>query len=229
MRRRYLLNYSSSDTLPPSGVELPPGMDYHELPADSEKLEFWGRFIDKTDTDDGENDRWAELQYWFILDTDPSHDGSLPEDDPDRGMFGKQLRLVYTIGHSLVWHRYPGGCNKGVKVLGREFPASTTEDPDSLMPCERCHPGDWEESPDTEFRLEKPWYSYSACRTPQEAITALSRCANCRDKPHEGVRCYRCGCTRYTGVLTTPGRTLVTQLAKVDPELAQAASKARKF
>lgn len=214
--------------LPPPGIELPPGMSYHELPADQEVLEFWGKFIDKTDTDDGENDRWAELQYWFILDTNESHDDSLPEGDEDRGMFGKQLRLVYTIGHSLVWHRYPQGCNKGVKILGKEFPASTSEDPASLVPCEKCSPDEWEEFPEAEFRLEKPWYSYTACRTPAEAITALSRCMHCRDKPHEG-RCYRCGCTRYEGVLTTPGRTLVEQVSKIDPELAKAAARARKF
>ncbi len=210
----------------PLGIEIPEGMTYCELPSEDGTLEFWGKFIDSTDTGDGENERWAELQLWLILDTDESHDDSL--EDENKGMYGKTLRLVYTIGHSLVWHKYPGGCNKGVRVLGKDFPSSTSEDPGALTPCFKCSPEEWEEFPETEFRLEKPRYSYTACRTPAEAITALSRCANCRDKPHEG-RCYRCGCTRYEGVLTTPGRTLITQVAERDPELARAANRTRKF
>lgn len=218
-----------NDSMPPPGLVIPPGMTWNELPADGEILEFWGCFIDKTDTDDGSSDRWTELQYWFMLDSDPDHDDSLPLADENRGMFGKQMRLVYTIGHSLVWHRHPDGCGKGVRYPGSEFPSRTPENPESLVPCKICRPAEWGQFPEKDFCLEVAWYSYTACRTPAQVITALSRCAKCWDRPHEGGRCRRCGCASYSGLLTTPGRTLVEQVKDRDPELAQAAVRTKRF
>lgn len=221
----------SKDPVPPAGLVILPGMTYHKLPATEETLEFWGELVDKTDTDNGEAERWTELQYWFMLDTDASHDDSLPEENPRRGMYGKRIRLVYTIGHSLVYHAYPEGCTRGQKVKGADFPHRTTERLADLLFCEQCDPEEWSENPEKDFRLETARYSYTACWTPEAAVTALSRCETCWDKPHENGTCHRngCGCGDYKGILTVPGRILIEQVKDRDPPLAGAVSRTKRF
>jgi hypothetical protein len=211
------------------GIPVTEYMRHYRLPAGEETLDFTGRLIDKTDTDSGDRLRWAELQLYKILDTNPEHDGNCP-DEENRNMLGKELWLLYTIGHTLVYHA-ADGCKKGVRMPARDFP-SRAENVNELEPCEECNPGDWQGS-EEEFRLEITWYSYTPCQSAERVIESLyrePRCSSCRHKPHEGY--CRCGCERYREAprsLSNPGRQLIEQVRQVDPEIARAAAKVRKF
>lgn len=213
---------------PPPGIDIPAGMRYCELPAEDETLQFWGKFLDSEDTDNGDSLRWAELRLYRIVDTNPDHDHSLPAHDENRDMYGKEMYLLYTIGHSLVYHDPKASCRGGKLVRAGEF-RNRAEDWGELVMCPECSPEDWEiVSPETVFRLELPWYTYIPCQSPQKVIASLHRkprCQNCRDAPHKGERCKRCDCTRYSEaprVLSVPGRALLEKVAKIDPDIAAA-------
>lgn len=191
-------------------------MTYRELPAGRDTLKFTGEFLHKTDTDTGERLRWAELQLWRLLGTEGADAGRI-------------MWLLYTIGHSLVYHE-AGGCTKGVLVAARDFPAKAAEHLEDLEPCADCRPGDWRAaSPDDQFDLEILWYDHTLCRTPEEVLRALSRCRNCRDKPHEGIICHRCGCVSYSEVLSSPGARLIERVKELDPAIAKAAARELRF
>jgi hypothetical protein len=229
MRRRTFLDI----TIPPPGAAIPTGMTYHELPAQDEILRFWGKFLDSEDTDTGDSLRWAELQVFKIIDTNPSHDHSLPASDENRDMFGQQLWLLYTIGHSVVYHDLHASCRGGKAVPAKDFPLRAENSADTI-PCPDCAPADWESAPDKEiFRLELPWYTAVPCQTPEKLINALyrkPRCLNCGDSAHGNSRCGRCGCTDYREAprrLSVPGRNLLDKLAKVDPDIAAATVRVR--
>lgn len=215
----------------PDGLTVPQGMKYWELPAGEEGIEFWGRFIDEVDTDNG-GLRWAQLKLFKILDTNPEHDSKCPEEE-NRGMYGKELWFLYTIGHTLVVHGLDSSCNRGVRSKISGFPAVNTDHAD-LEECPDCTPAvDWDA--DGEYRIEITWYSDTTCQSADKVIRSLYRapsCKNCRDRPHEGVRCRSCGCTDYAEaprMLSIPGRRLIEQVKKVDPEIAKAAARTRKL
>lgn len=209
-------------------IAVPAGMAHHVLPAEGETLDFTGRLIDKVDTDSGDRLRWAELQLWKILDTNPDHDDDCP-DPENRGMLGRELWLLYTIGHTLVYHLADGRCKGGVRTSSADFEARA-ENAADLEPCEDCRPGDWQLG--GEFRLEVPWYSYIPCQTPEKVVRSLQRkpkCDSCWHKPHD--RCF-CGCTEYREAprtLSVPGLQLLRQASERDPEIARAAAKVKKF
>ena len=192
-------------------------------------LEFWGTFLGKVHTDNGDRVRWAELRLYKILDSNPEHDDSWSPDDGNRGMFGKQLWLLYTIGHTLVYHDLDAPCNRGVRSRVADFP-SLNADWEELEPCAGCNPPEMETVPaGEEFRVEVTWYSYVPCLTVPKVIESLSKCAECQHKPHSG-NCYRCGCGNYRGVLTSPGSKLFEIVKKADPDIArEAAGRVRKF
>lgn len=217
------------------GIEIPADMRYHELPAEDETLEFWGKLLASEDTDTGDSLRWAELQLYRIVDTNPEHDSRLPASDENRGMYGKQMWLLYTIGHSLVYHATGTSCRGGKQVPAGEF-RTRAEDPFELVPCPDCSPDDWDAvGEDTLFRLEMPWYTYIPCQTPKKVVESLyrkPRCQNCRDEPHKGGSCRRCGCDSYREaprVLSVPGRALLEKVAQVDPEIERAMAKVKRL
>lgn len=216
-------------------LSIPQGMKHYELPAGEETLDFWGRFIYKVDTESGERSRWAELRLYKIIDTNEDHGAFLDPDDEDFDMYGKELWLLYTIGHTLVYHELGSTCNRGIVVAAGDFP-ERAEDPEQLEPCEYCHPSDWTLAhAEDQYELEITWYSYTPCQTADKVIRSLyrePRCRNCRDKPHEGVRCHRCGCGSYIEAprtLSIPGRRLIEQVKRLDPEIAVAAARKVKF
>lgn len=205
-------------------------MRHYQLPAEGETLDFTGRFIDKVDTDSGDRLRWAELQLYKILDTNPDHDDDCP-DPENRGMYGRELWLLYTIGHTMVYHAADGRCKGGIRTAARDF-AAKAEKASDLEPCEDCSPGEWRDDPDAEYRLEVPWYSYTACQTADKVIRSLYRkpkCESCWHKPHDA--CW-CGCREYKEAprtLSVPGFQLLTQVKEKDPEIARAAAKVKRL
>lgn len=205
-----------------AAIENTPGMRHHELPAREETLDFTGKLICAEDNDQGDRPRWAELRLYKILITG--------EDDD---LFGEQAWLLYTIGHTLVYHA-ADGCNRGVALPAGEF-AATAEDPQALEPCVRCRPEDWETlPPETPLRLEVTWYTYTRCETPDEVYSSLCRepqCRNCQDKPHKTYQC-SCGCESYEPaprVLSVPGRRLWEQARRLDSDIGKTAARKVRF
>lgn len=214
-------------------LTIPAGMRHYELPGTKGPVEFDGRLIDVTDTDNGERDRWAELRLYKIVDTNPEHDeNALGE---DHCMYGKEMWLVYTIGHTLVYHEAGSSCNRGIEARVAEFSSLTADfpqgpdDPD-LEPCAECRPLDYHDAADDDiYELEVTWYRHIPCQTADKVIRSLyrePRCEPCRHKPHEGRRC-RCGCSNYqesTPMLSIPGSRLIAKVKAKDPEIARAAA-----
>ena len=177
----------------------PSGMRHYELPAGEETLDFYGRLICAVDNDRGDRPRWAELRLYKVQ----------PEDEGS-----KELWLLYTIGHTMVYHSYNGECNKGVAVRAGDFP-ERAEDPEGLEACIVCTPAEWSEAEEDQlFELEVTWYSYTPCPTADKVLDALRRDARCKNymhKPHETYQCW-CKCQEYIEgprLLSVPGRRLI--------------------
>jgi hypothetical protein len=178
----------------------------HILPAGDDTLEFTGRLIAVVDNDRGDRPRWAELRLYKVSGE-------------------RRLWLLYTIGHSLVYHQAGSDCKKGIRMAAGDF-RERAEDWRDLEGCEHCSPPDWGRAlPGTEFDLEVTWYTHVTCRTPDEVYCALlrePRCKNCLCKPHDGQRCRRCRCAEYAEaprVLSVPGRRLWENARRADPDL----------
>jgi hypothetical protein len=221
----------------PADLTIPNGMKFYELPTGDYPLEFWGRFIHEEDTyevtSSRESRRWAHLLLFAAVDTNPAHNLDLPPEDEDYGMYGKELYLLYTIGHSLVYHDQDSACRGGARVKVADFAKKNvdvpfSEDDPDLEPCEVCEPADYHLAPPDEiYKLEITWYSYTPCQSADKLIRSLyrdPRCERCRHKPHEQRRCY-CKCATYKEAprtLSTPGRNLLEGARDQEPEIARA-------
>jgi hypothetical protein len=204
------------------GLAIPAGMRHYELPTREETLDFTGKLICAEDNDQGDRPRWAELRLYKILVTNPDDD-----------LFGQQAWLLYTVGHTMVYHR-ADGCNRGILLPAGDFDEQA-EDPEGLEPCVRCRPPQLDAThPDTPLRLEVTWYTYTPCETPDMVYSSLCRelqCKNCGDKPHKTYAC-SCGCEDYEPaprVLSVPGRRLWEQARRLDPDIAKAAARKVRF
>jgi hypothetical protein len=161
-------------------------MKHFELPIGEKTLDFSGRLLYTVNNDRGDRPRWAELRLYKVL--------SEAEDDEPRLIW-----LLYTIGHTLVYHTPRSRCRKGKLTAVRHF-EEVAEDPDNLEPCGVCDPPDWEDAGDgTLFDLEVTWYSYTPCPTPGKVYDAL--------------------CRPGTSQLSAPGRELLEGAQQADPEL----------
>jgi hypothetical protein len=215
----------STDTVFP-GSE---GMTWHTLPADGHPVKFFGKLLSETDTDDRERLRWAELRLYRIIDTNAGHDDSLEDGDENKRMYGQPMWLLYTVGHSLVYHKL-GTCQGGIMLRVADFRARA-EFPDELEPCPRCKPAqDWEAlDPQEKLRLEVRWYSYTPCQSAGKVIESLWRdpqCLTCQDRAHQNRTCSQCGCRNYREAprqLSVPGHQLIEQVRLIDAEIDLAA------
>jgi hypothetical protein len=193
-------------------ISIPPGMKHWELPTEEGTLDFTGRLIHAVDNDRGDRPRWAELRLYKILSDE-----------------GSEMWLLYTIGHTMVYHRENSECNRGIAVRAAEF-WSRAEDPEGLEPCVRCAPPDWRLDQEAVFDLEVTWYTYTPCATAEKVIEALRKppsCARCGHKPHETYACW-CRCEDYAeGLrpLSAPGKRLIEQVRLLDPEIAKASAR----
>lgn len=190
-----------------------------ELPAGDVTLILpGGEFIEEVDNDRGDRPRWAQIQLWTCR---------LDE---------SKWYLIYTIGHSVIYHENESPCGKGIPVPVPEFPllgtpgmTTATEAAEDLEACERCRPGDWRDAGDGDtFDVEYTWYRYQWCRDAAAVLDGLRREAKCRScfhKPHRNRNCW-CKCREYAEaprVLSIPGRTLVEKARRLDRDLDAAA------
>lgn len=175
--------------------------------------------VTEVDNDRGDRPRWAQIQLWSY-------------DTPA----GRQY-LIYTIGHSVIYHVHgPRGCGNGIPVTAAEFPTLGTpaapipaEPAADLDPCEDCQPPPWQDAPpSTLFNVEYTWYRHRKCADGDEVIDGLRRdpkCRNCWHRHKTGRPCW-CRCDQYEEsprTLSIPGRQLVEQARRADPEIARAA------
>ena len=210
-----------------TGLIVPDGMTLQELPLDDGTLQFWGEFLDREESGSADDSRWTELNLYRIIDDDPSHDSSLPAKDENRDMYGRQMWLLYTIAHSLVYHSR-NGCGRGVRMKVSDL-VTREIDPEGLEACERCCPSPVLDAfPEAEFRIEIPLHFYTPCQNAQKLMRSLwrdPRCENCHDRAHEDGRCRKCGCDHYVEArrtLSIPGRNLLERVAQQDPGIAAA-------
>lgn len=193
-------------------------------------LEVYGKFLDSVDTDDGERLRWAELCLYKVIDTDESHDASLPDADENKDMYGHPIWVLHTKGHTLVYHR-TGPCKGGIVVRACDFPQHA-EDVDELVGCERCDPPDWQSLGEEKLRLEVTWYTSVICQTADKLIDALQRkplCTAChkeeRYHPHPGCQQYR----KPLPELSAPGRNLIERVRYSEPDIDRAANRKKRL
>ena len=194
-----------------------PGITAFELPTNDAPISFEGWFIGSLDNGGGERLRWAELHLYRWL--------------PEAG--GEAGFILYTIGHTLVYHYFNGECGKGEAYPVSDFPEQYAlgriEDPDELEPCDKCRPDDWRTAPpEQEFEVEVTWYKWTACKNAEELLLAgrkEARCRNCLCRPHENRTCSTCTCTDYAESprpLSIPMQRLLAKVRGTDPDIARA-------
>lgn len=192
------------------------------LPTNDSPITFDGHFKADLDNGGGDRPRWAVLYLYDWLQQD-----------------GKLGYILYTIGHSLIYHVNNGECGKGETHFAREFEAlhaeGRIEHPEDLEPCERCRPDDWFADLDAEFEVEVTWYKWAACENADKLLLAGRKeatCKNCRlgcsslSKPHRS-KCTGCSCEEYEEAFRPLSIPMQRLLAKVrgDPDIAAAIRK----
>ena len=91
-----------------------PGITAFELPTNDAPISFEGWFIGSLDNGGGERLRWAELHLYRWL--------------PEAG--GEAGFILYTIGHTLVYHFFNGECGERRSLPGVRFPRAVRPGPD---------------------------------------------------------------------------------------------------
>lgn len=189
-------------------------LHHYELPTNDMPIEFDGWFIDSLDNGGKDRIRWAVLELY----------GWQPRDGGPLGY------ILYTIGHSLVYHSLDAECNKGVVTTVGNIGDVTPEPFGELEPCPDCEPPDLEDlTDDDQVEMEETWYKWAQCRNAEELLLALrkeARCRNCFHRPHEGHPCGTCrACLQYEEAprpLSIPGQRLLAQVKGREPEIARA-------
>lgn len=186
-------------------------MDHFVLPTDDLPIKFDGWLVGELDNGGGDRLRWAVLQLyrWY------------PVDGGDPGY------ILYTIGHSVIYHAPNSPCGRGVVTEVGSIEDITPEAYEDLEPCPECRPADLDDyAPSDLVEMEKVKYKHAECRSDEELLMALRReprCGNCLDRPHEGRRCATCGCEDYAEAprpISSPGNRLLAQVKHKLPSLA---------
>lgn len=227
-----------------SVVSIPSDFEQFEIETPDGTLEFHGKLLGVIDNERRGRPRWAEIELYQYAVT-----------DEDGNMHGQQY-LLHTMGHSVVYHRHDGACNRGVTVRADEIP-QRAEYPKDLEPCtdtvvrgnvvaKGCYPADWTTVPyGTLFDLEVLRHTRIICPTAEEVVSQLRRpgkrpCTVCGSAGviaagviGAGVPCPSCHGRGYitTGesVLSAPGQRLIEMVRYRDPEIARAVNRTVKL
>lgn len=177
-------------------------------------LEFHGKLLGVVDNERRGRPRWAEIELYKYVDTDESHISA----NPELNTYGKQLYLLHTMGHSVVYHAVDGDCNKGILVPVEDF-GNRAEFPGDLEPCEDCNPDPWyDATPGTMFELEVLRHLIYKCRTAEDVMVRLRR-------PPRRIGTRDVHFTAEPAVLSSPGQRLVELVKYKDDDIRRAASR----
>lgn len=192
------------------------------LPTLDVPIDFDGWLAGRLDNGGGDRLRWAvlELYRW---------------QPADGGPLGY---ILYTIGHSLVYHTLDSGCGKGVITAVRDIRDVTPEPYDELTACPDCLPYDLDDyDGGDQVEMERVWYKHAECRATakttaaEELLLALRKepkCKNCFHRPHEGRRCVQmsaCQCAEFEEAsrpVSSPGVRLLAQVKGQLPDVMEA-------
>jgi hypothetical protein len=226
-------------------LTIPKGMK--QITIDSmPPTEFHGKLLGVVDNDRHGRPRWAELELYRYVDTDPEHvryidDGGLYNDPPivdeANSTYGKEMYLLHTMGHSVVYHRADSECNKGITIPVEQF-AKRAEFPDDLEPCPECRPPAFADlDDDEELALEILRHLIHSCRNADSVLERLKRpskmtCPQCnghRSFP-EFTRqvCDKCRGRGFVGgplQLTAPGARLIEIVKWKDEDIMRAVTR----
>jgi hypothetical protein len=212
---------------------IPDDMKLIRIETTDQPQEFYGRLLGVVDNERHGRPRWAEIELYRYVDTDPAH----ISDNPDLNTYGGQMYLLHTMGHSVLYHRHEGDCNKGIAIAAEDFP-NRAEFPRDLEPCEECEPDNWKAGPATTiFDLEVIRHTIKKFRNAEAVLDGLRRrykivCDQCNGAgsfpPFTRQLCDRChGRREIEGppLLTAPGIRLVEQVKWKDREIREAIQK----
>jgi hypothetical protein len=188
-------------------ISIPSDMKQISIETMDGTLEFHGKLLGVVDNERRGRPRWAEIELYKYIDTDPAHISL----NPDLNTYGQQLYLLHTMGHSVVYHTPSGNCNRGILVPVKEI-QDRAEFPHDLEPCEECNPLRWEYSPeDSTVEVEVLRHLVYKCRTAEDVLAKLRR------PPRGGVP--------GAPVLSSPGQRLVELVKYKDDDIRLAAQR----
>lgn len=191
-------------------------LQHFELPTLDIPIDFDGWLVGRLDNGGGDRLRWAvlELYRWQPL---------------DGGPLGY---ILYTIGHSLVYHALDSGCGRGVVTAVGNIGEATPEPYAELEPCPDCAPGELDDMDAADqVEMERIWYKWTGCADAEELLLALRKepkCKNCFHRPHDGRRCVQlagCRCEKFEEALrpvSSPGVRLLAQVKGQLPDVMEA-------
>jgi hypothetical protein len=220
-------------------LTIPQGMKLIQIPTMDGVIELNGRLLGVVDNERRGRPRWAEIELYDYIDTDRSHVAPEPSVDDHEviATYGQRLYLLHTMGHSVVYHRHDGDCNKGVAIPVEDFP-ERAEFPRDLEACEDCRPLDWQKMPEgTIYDLEVLRHLIYKCRTPEAVLERLRRpskvtCDRCNGSgsypPFTRQVCDECrgrGWVSGPPALSAPGSRLIEMVKFKDPAIRQAAQR----
>lgn len=192
---------------PVTEAAMEPPLQEFELPTNDIPLNFYGWLVGELDNGGGDRLRWAVLQLYRWQ----------PRDGGPLGY------VLYTIGHSVVYHEPDSACGKGVAVTVGNIESITSEPFEDLMACPECGPEDLADlDDDDEVEMERTWYKWVKCADDDDLLLALRKepkCKRCFHRPHAGHVCATCRCETYEEAerpISSPGARL---LALVRPQL----------
>ena len=206
---------------------IPGDFSHIEIATPDGTLSFDGKLLDVVDNERRGRPRWAEIELYKYIVTEPGDE-----------LYGRQVYLLHTMGHSVVYHRHESDCNRGIAVPVEEF-RIRAEFPDDLEPCQDsylggrlisrgCYPGDWRNAPkETMFDLEVLRHTYFKCPTADDVLRQLRRRKPCRECDAQG--CHACHGKGFTEALSAPGQRLVEMVRFKEPEIARAAQRTVKL
>jgi hypothetical protein len=214
-------------------LTFPDDMGPLEITTSEGTLTFHGKHLGTVDNERDGRPRWAELELYKYMSTDPD------EVIESRVLgnvktFGRQMYLLHTMGHSVLYHK-KNGCNKGVLVPVGDF-AKRAEFPEYLEPCPECRPPDWSTMDnETVMELEVIRHLIYKCATAVDLLAELRRpgkksCPGCGGV--RGGQCVRCrgkGWVPGPPTLSAPGARLVEMVKFRDEDIRKAASTTRKL
>lgn len=135
----------------PAGSGSPPGQQsLVHIPNDDGVLEFAGRLIAASSTEQPGKPRWVELELYQVTD-------------------GTGRYVLHRIGRSVVYHRSDGPCHRGVTVPATDLDHTS-------QPCPLCRPaapGIAKAIPHALISIETDYHATQLCDAASQVLDRL--------------------------------------------------------